>query len=578
VRLENRKGHYYIINIYWILKVFIILIFTLILCNKENLSSDLKLLILKKKIRPEPPDSLKPKPKINTETKDSKENCFSKCKDFILKAIKFICKIIFAILEFLFELLQRAIYCLMKKICCCEMTPVSLKKICESIFAFLEFLFEKLQRAIYCLIKKICRCEITPVSLEKICESIFTFLEFLFEKLQRAIYCLIKKICSCEMTPVSLKKICEFIFAFLELLFEKLQRVTYCLMKKICCCKRTPVSLKKICEFIFAFLVLLFEQLQRATYYLIEKIFRFDMTTLKKVTFIEIITGWPLVLFISAIWTYPFLLFSFHYEWKEFKIRHNYPVVLEYFLNVILFYFIVSYYLIGFRCVVSIPRLRDFDESQLYNFKNMSESEFEDFLTEVRIWYHEYIEFIEKIDDKVKYFTPFIYVLVLSRLTYRVIETLHMSLYHPVKWQTFASWFMIFVSYGGILIVSLIPAIMISNVQTKFKTLISRILAIRPLMTSDFEENGSTLRQLDKIHGEKKFLKELNKNAPQFTIAGLLSITTASLSIAQIFALLPLWYHKAIEIYPFECITGTVRDYYECSNKTIDCNNSTFKY
>jgi hypothetical protein len=347
--------------------------------------------------------------------------------------------------------------------------------------------------------------------------------------------------------------------------------------KEDCCGKFKDLLLIMI----FAIPKFLFKLLQCITYPLIKKIFHFDMTTvsLKEVTCTEIITGWPSVLFISAIWTYPFLLLSFYYEWKGFELQHYYALVAEYFLNVIMFYFIISYYLIGFRCVVSIPYLRDFDESQLNNFKYMSDRKFEIFLIEVRTWYHEYTKFIEEIDDKVKYFTPFIYVLVLSRLTYRVIETLHMSLYHPLKWQTFVSWGMIGVSYGGILIVSLIPAVMISKVQTNFKILIPRIMELRPLVPLDSEENGSISRQLEKIHREEKFLEGLNKYGPQFTIAGLMSITTATLSIAQIFALLPLWYHKAIQIYPFECINGTVRDYYECRKETlIDCNNSTFKY
>jgi hypothetical protein len=55
----------------------------------------------------------------------------------------------------------------------------------------------------------------------------------------------------------------------------------------------------------------------------------------------------------------------------------------------------------------------------------------------------------------------------------------------------------------------------------------------------------------------------------QVTIAGIVSIAKVTLSKAQLGIIFPLWYHNAIEMYPFECINGTVRDYYECKNVTL---------
>ncbi len=63
----------------------------------------------------------------------------------------------------------------------------------------------------------------------------------------------------------------------------------------------------------------------------------------------------------------------------------------------------------------------------------------------------------------------------------------------------------------------------------------------------------------------KVFIDSLNGNAPEFTIAGFLSITRVMLTYAHFSWFIFLLFRNIVEIYPNEMTNGTIKDYYECT-------------
>ncbi len=196
-----------------------------------------------------------------------------------------------------------------------------------------------------------------------------------------------------------------------------------------------------------------------------------------------------LVLIFSFFWTHAFLFLSNNLEvnLEFFKEHQTFPFMIEFLLNIMLFYFINIYFIICIRSYVEVPKLRNFNEDQLKFLEEMSDEYFIKKLKKIRRWYFDYKMYIERIDDKVKFSVPFFIFLIIFRFTYRVIETLHSTIHNPVTWHIAPKWLLLVVFYGGISCLFLVPAVMINNTQIELKNLILRISYIRPLEPNEMQ-------------------------------------------------------------------------------------------
>jgi len=128
--------------------------------------------------------------------------------------------------------------------------------------------------------------------------------------------------------------------------------------------------------------------------------------TQDKCKFIDYLTGKLATIIYAFIWTYILNLLSLSVKYS-LELGVLYPSISEFCLNIIMFSFMNGCWNVFFKSIVNIPKLRDFSESEILNFNKISSNSFNEEIRNLTHWYSDYVTRIERIDDKIKHFSPF---------------------------------------------------------------------------------------------------------------------------------------------------------------------------